>query len=139
MFGFDQIIGQLEVISPLAFLLFHLRMLFLCGENGLFIPNVSERRESRAYLDGQVDSAHDLMASIWCESSILFCIFMDGKELEIFEDSENDVNGIIDNWMMTKNYFKWLIEFFNWIANMNMKVQLIDVRYDRWDLHWLVR
>ena len=32
---------------PLAFLLSHPRMLFLCGENGLFIPSVSERRESQ--------------------------------------------------------------------------------------------
>ena len=78
-------------------------MLFLCGENGLFIPNVSERRESHeACLGGRVGSAYDFMVNVMIidrfESSIPFCIFMDEKELEmfckIFGVLENDINGM---------------------------------------------
>ena len=67
-----------------------------------------------ACLDGRVGSAYDFMVNVMIidrfESSILFCIFMDGKGAwnvlqNLWRILENDINGIIDNWMMTK---KWL-------------------------------
>ena len=105
---------------PLAFLLSHPRMLFLCGENGLFIANVSERWESHeAYLDDRVGSACDFMVNVIkigrFVSSILFLHFYGWKRgLKCFAKSLKSFRKWHqwDNWMMTKKYFKWLIEVF---------------------------
>ena len=42
--------------------------------------------------------------------------------------------------MMAKKYAKWLIEFFNWIENMNVNEDTVlsDARCDGWDLFWLL-
>ena len=67
-------------------------MLFLCGENELFIPNVSERRESHeACLGGRVGSTYDFMVNMSeigrFGSPILFCILMDERGLKCFAKS----------------------------------------------------
>ena len=64
-------------------------MLFLCGEDGLFIPNVSKRREGhRACLDGRVDSAYDFMVNemklVNSRVRFFFTFLWMEKGLEIF-------------------------------------------------------
>ena len=111
---------------PLAFCSLTPACYFSVGRMGSLFRMSLKGESHRACLDGRVGSTYDFVVNVSeireFDSSLtswfLFALlWMEGalkcfaKFLKSFRKWHQ-----WDNWMMTKKYFKWLIEFFNWIV-----------------------